>query len=317
MNVRATLAALIFLAALTAAARADSIVYIRGADASLWIARPDGTHAHKLADGHMEWPSESNNGIVVARGPGRRAVDGTAGSDIWVFKPGGHLDHRIPTPADYSTLDCPTFAPSHIHISPDGSKVAYDTWMCDHFTTFWTPIASRRLDWPNQKLGQEGTVAPAWLGNGALLLTFVSRPDGAQEFARYTPGDGDNAMGGWFSDEDWADQWYAFASSDGRKVAVVEDDAPDRMGTPSRVAIKLFSISGGTPHAECAVDIPFGPGFANVSPSFSPDGRRLLFGLPDGIHIAAIGANDDCGAIAHAPLVIPGGTQGFWSAGPP
>jgi Tol biopolymer transport system component len=314
MHIRATFAALFFVVATAASAHADSIVYIRGADATLWVARPDGTHARKLSNEPMAWPSESNTGVVVARGPGRRAPDGTAGSDIYVFAPSGRLEHRIPTPADYSTLDCPTFAPSHIHISPDGSKVAYDTWMCDHFTTFWTPISSHSLNWPNQKLGQEGGLAPAWLGNGQLLVTLGTRVSGGEAFARYQPGDGDNSASGWFSDGGWADEWYAFASSDGKKIAVVEDDAPDRLGTPSRVAIKLYSVSGADPHADCAANIPFGPGFANVSPSFSPDGKRLLFGEPDGIHIANIGTGNDCSAISRAPLVIRGGTQGFWSA---
>lgn len=314
MTVRATFAVFVFVVAASASAHADSIVYIRGADATLWIARPDGSHARKLANGHMEWPSESNNGIVVARGPGRRAPDGTAGSDIYVFSRGGHLEHRIPTPADYSNLNCPTFAPSHIHISPDGTKVAYDTWMCDHFTSFWTPVSARSLDWPNQKVGQENAVAPAWIGNGQLLLTLGTRVAGGQQFSVYKPGDGDNSSRGWFSDEGWASQWYAFTSSDGKKIAIVEDDAPDRMGTPSRVAIKLYSVAGADPHPDCEVDIPFGSGFANVSPSFSPDGKRLLFGEPDGIHVANIGTNNNCNAIKHAPLVIPGGTQGFWSA---
>jgi len=40
----------------------------------------------------------------------------------------------------------------------------------------------------------------------------------------------------------------------------------------------------------------------------------MLYGEPDGIHIANIGAENNCSAITHAPLVIPGGTQGFWSA---
>jgi hypothetical protein len=317
MNIRAALAALLFIVATSASARADSIVYINGADASLWIARSDGTHARKLSNGPMEWPSESSTGVVVARGPGRRAPDGTAGSDIYVFTDTGSLDHRIPTPADYSNLNCPTFAPSHIHISPDGAKIAYDTWMCDHFTTFWTPASSRSLNWPNQKLGQEGAVAPAWLGNGELLLTLGTRVAGGLGFARYRPGDGDNSAAGWFSDNGWAHDWYAFASSDGKKIAVVEDDAPDRLGKPSRVAIKLYSVTGAAPHADCEVDIPFGPGFANVSPSFSPDDDRMLFGEPDGIHIANIGTSNDCRAISRAPLVIRGGTQGFWGAAGP
>lgn len=317
MGIRAFLAALLFVAASSASADADSIVYINGADASLWVVHPDGTHARKLSNGPMQWPSESSNGVVVARGPGHRAPDGTAGSDIYVFSSDGHLEHRIPTPADYSTLNCPTFAPSHIHISPDATKIAYDTWMCDHFTTFWTPVSSRSLNWPNQKLGQEGAVAPAWLGNEQLLLTLGTRVAGGRGFARYRPGDGDNSATGWFSDEGWAKEWYAFASSDGKKIAVVEDDAPDRLGTPSRVAIKIYSVIGANPQPDCEVNIPFGPGFANVSPSFSPDDKRLLFGEPDGIHIANIGTTTSCGAISQAPLVIRGGTQGFWSSAGP
>jgi len=79
VTLRATFASLIFLVALCASAKADSIVYVRTSDASLWTVRSDGTHARKISDGHLEWPSESNNGIIVARGPGRRAPDGMYG----------------------------------------------------------------------------------------------------------------------------------------------------------------------------------------------------------------------------------------------
>lgn len=295
--------------------RADSIVYILGRDGSLWTARPDGSHARKLGDRGFGWPSQASTGTIVAQGPGRRAPDGTQGGDIWVFAATGKLDHRIPAPADFSTLACPTFVPQHIRISPDGSKIAYDTWMCNHFITLWTPTASRGLNWPNQKLGQQGTIVPSWLGNGQVLLSFVSRAVGAREFAIYRPGDGDNSSTGWFSDAGWASGWRAFASSDAKRIAVVEDDAADRLGTPTRVAIKLYATdgAGSTPTAICATNIPFGPGFANVSPSFSPNDEKLLFGEPDGIHVAAIGDRPDCSAIERAPLVLPGATEGFWS----
>jgi len=296
-------------------AAAESIVYIRGSDASLWIARPDGTGARKIGDGPFAWPSQANNGTIVAQGPGKRAPDGTRGGEIWVFTAAGRLDHRISAPADYSTLDCPTFAPQHIHISPDGSKIAYDTWMCNHFMSVWTPATSRGLNWPKQKAGQEGTIVPSWIGNDRLLLSYVSRPVDAQEFALYSPGAGDNALTGWFSDAGWASGWRAFASSDGKRIAVVEDDAADRLGTPARVAIKLYAAEGSSdaPTTICETNIPFGPGFANVSPSFSPNHKRLLFGLPDGIHVAEIGERPNCAAIARAPLILPGATQGFWS----
>jgi hypothetical protein len=187
--------------------------------------------------------------------------------------------------------------------------------MCNHFMTVWTPTSSRSLNWPNQKAGQEGTIAPSWLGNGQLLLSYVSRPVDGQEFALYHPGDGDNSLRGWFSDAGWATGWRASSSADGKRVAVVEDDAADRLGTPTRVAIKLYAVEGSdAPTPICETNIPFGPGFANVSPSFSPNHRRLLFGQPDGIHIAEIGERPDCSAIARAPLILPGATQGFWSA---
>ena len=70
MGIRALVTALVFIAATSASARADSIVYINSADASLWTARSDGTHARKVSNGPMEWPSESNNGVIVASGFG-------------------------------------------------------------------------------------------------------------------------------------------------------------------------------------------------------------------------------------------------------
>jgi hypothetical protein len=319
--IRSSIAAAGAVAALvlTPVAGADTIVYVHASDASLWVAQPDGSDAHQINTGPMEWPSESSTGTIVAQGPGITAPDGTSGANIYVMDGKGNVDHQITTPADYSTLSCPTYAPQHVHISPDGSKIAYDVFVCNQFTTFWTPTASTGLNWPGQTAGQEGSIVPSWVGNTQMLLSYVEAPVGAEEFATYDAGNGDNTQAGWFSDSGWPSGWRAYASTDGQRIAVVEDDAANYLGTPSRVAIKLYSAAGPPPtppSSGCEVDIPFGAGYANVAPSFSSDDRHLLFGEPDGLHVADVSDPTNCAGLSAAPLVVPGGTQGFWSSAP-
>jgi hypothetical protein len=44
-----------------------------------------------------------------------------------------------------------------------------------------------------------------------------------------------------------------------------------------------------------------------------PDGTRLAFAEPDGVHVANVSNLSNCASVT-APLVIPGATQPSWSA---
>jgi hypothetical protein len=114
-------------------------------------------------------------------------------------------------------------------------------------------------------------------------------------------------------------------SRDGTKFASIEDDAADWLGAAHNVELKLWSASGvpdaanetvPAPALKCQIDLPADPDstlwFDDAGPTFSPDGTRLAFAEPDGVHVADVSNLDDCGSIT-APLVLPGATQPFWS----
>ena len=137
------------LLAAAPAARADTIVYRRGTD--IWRMAPDGSGQTALTGGERryEWPSAADDGTIVASDETgqlwRMSLDGVAA--------GG----PIPTAATVATEDVPAETPTHVRISPDGARIAYDQVIEGDPTTLWTPAAATGLDFPGQTTGQ-----PSW-----------------------------------------------------------------------------------------------------------------------------------------------------------
>src|ERR1700712_4377034 len=111
---RIALAVLIALLAAPAGARADQIVFRR--DGQIWAMDADGTAARQLTSGPRtyEWPSQADDGTILAPDPGgtlhRLSATGTELSSM-------------PTAAVTSTDDDPAETPTHVRISPDGTKI--------------------------------------------------------------------------------------------------------------------------------------------------------------------------------------------------
>ena len=128
---------------------------------------PDGTGQRAVTHGERryEWPSMADDGTILA-------PDVTG----WLHRltpAGAALGAPLPTAAAVATEDAPAETPTHVRISPDGSRIAYDEAIDGDVTTLWTG----RATFPNQSLGQEGLVAPSWIGNDRLLLSRdVSAP---------------------------------------------------------------------------------------------------------------------------------------------
>ena len=320
------------LLAVASPAWADSLVYVKGSSTGdVWIAHPDGTAQRQVTHGGgYSWPSEADNGTIAALGPGRTAPDGTRGMDIYKMdQSGSRIGSPIPTPSDYSTLSCPTYPPNNMRISPDGSKIAYDNFVCNHFTTFWTPSNSTGLNWPNQTVGQENYGDPFWMDNTHLLLSHVGVPWNINDtFTTYATGAGDNSSSGWFGDtteadpsnpNGWATGFNAAISRQGSKLAIYEDDAANWWdGNPRQVVIRLFTTTGAPPAAptfRCQINLPasrFPHGASNDGLSFSPDGTQIAWEDTAGIHTAQVGNLSDCSAISQR-FVISGGIDPFWS----
>jgi hypothetical protein len=297
------LAALLLLAA-PVAARADTIVFQR--QGVVWAVQPDGSGEHAVTTGGgYAWPSAADDGTVAAAGPEGNLFRFTA--------KGAQIGAPTPTQATFADEDLPAEPPTHVRLSPDGTKLAYDQVTDFEPTTLWTPAGATTLDFPNQVAGQEGFVAPSWIGSAKLLLSrdvTFAEPDLAT-FALYDTDDGDDSAADWFSDDaaPWATGFDAAASRDGTRVAVVEDDAADHDGTATRVALRLFT---GTTF-RCELPLPADESYTGASPSFSPDGTRVAWAQADGIHVAALGDLSDCSAIRQRTVGKAGDTQPYWT----
>jgi WD40-like Beta Propeller Repeat len=303
----------VVLAMLVAApcARADTIVFRR--DTDVWRMAADGSGQRPVASGgfRYEWPSAADDGTIVA--------SDETGRLHRLARDGAALGEPIPTAATGATQDAPAETPTHVRISPDGTRIAYDQVIDGDPTTLWTPASSTGLEFPGQALGQAGMVAPSWIGNDRLLLSRDVTADepGAISFSLYGVGGGDDSAEPWFSDDGapWATGHDAAASRAGTRLAVLEDDAADHDGAPQRVALRLFAAAApaATPEFRCQLDLEAADTYASTSPTFSPNGTRIAWAESDGIHVAALGALDDCAAIREQVVTLPGAWEPHWS----
>jgi hypothetical protein len=285
-------AVLLALALWPSVASADTIVYRQGSD--IWAMTPDGTGQRAVTHGERryEWPSMADDGTILA-------PDVTG----WLHRltPAGVANGApIPTAATVITEDTPAEAPTHVRISPDGSRVAYDEAIDGDPTTLW---------WPgdlNQSLGQQGFVAPSWIGNDRLLVSRDISAPGGETFALYTIGGADNSAEPLFSDPGaaWATGFDAAASRSGRRIAVLADDAAESDGTPRRVALRLLLDR----EFQCEIPLEAADTYSSASPTFSPDGSRVAWAESDGIHVAGAACDDE------QVVTLPGAWEPHWSA---
>jgi hypothetical protein len=303
-----------------AAAGGGSLLYIkRGA---IHLARANGRHDVVFKRGSWSWPSMDNHGVIAALAPdGRTAPDGSNGYSVYRFRQSGRRLSHVPTPVDFSTLNYPYYPPNHVALSPDGKKIAYDYVDAanDDTPSAWTPATRFRIH------TFSNYTAPRWMGNGQLLISHlgVTLTNSQPELAVWTPTR--KSAKGWTTKlaDSWATSYNAVASRNGRKVALIEDNAADYIdGVPRRVAL-VFATASGPGHVpltrRCSIKLPVRLykrwyGTLNVGMSFRPDSNVLAWDAQNGIWAAKTRALASCSASSlHAHLWIRGGADPYFS----
>lgn len=294
---RTVVAALAALALAPGAAAADTIVYQRGGD--IRAVRPDGSGDRLVAQGAYAWPSAADDGTIAA-------VD-AAGAIHRLTPKGVEIGAPLPTAATTATEDARAEPPTHVRISPDAQRIAYDELISDEATTLWTPFAATGLDFPGQSAGQEELESPSWIGSDRLLLSrdVAALGTDVSTFALYTVGGGDDSAADWFSDarSDWASSFEGTAARNGHRIAVLADDAPEYAGIPRRAELRIYEDLKPV----CDIKLPAIENVGHASPTFSPDGTKLAWAEEDGIHIGTCGGTQSV-------IAEPGAWEPYWSA---
>lgn len=294
-----------------ALAQASSMVYVQ--NGNVWIAAPDGSHATAVtADGTAadpyRSPSESDAGTIAAlRGTYIYRLSQTGRQ---LNSPIQLLDTR---PDALST----PFTPQGAAISPDGSNVAY--WFvsqCFSFISGGYVACSRvQVTAADRNTASVDTSSdyrgyPAWIGNDTVALL-----NGPYGFVRAVNASEDDS---WFQDPgDPSDAFDLAVDRTAGRIAVVRGPSLDKQ----RSQIYLYKAAGLPPAQATLACVLSNPrNLPYSSPTWSPDSSKLAWAHPDGIHVADSPVLDpsNCqGVISNERLILPGGSQPFWSPADP
>ena len=310
--------------ALAASAEASSIVFIKRGD--VWISKSNGKGQRAITkDGTpgnaYRSPAYSNKGVITAV-KGRR--------DVHFFNRRGK---RIRKKRDLTGGPTPPFDSVIVDhaISPDGRRLASTLWITtraqsprpgepagtDYQTSVWYTRASN-----GQINGTtDGAQNPTWV-TGSLPVVFA--PYVYHSADAWTVNLGNpNSPTQWFQDRavvDVLDPSDGEPLNDGEltrrrdQIAVVRGPSTTASSAPTMIRVYAVSSLSARPTERC--DLRSAPNSRIESPSWSPDGKSLVWSEASGIWISPIaGGSGDCGAAPRR--LIAGGSQPDWGPAKP
>jgi pyruvate/2-oxoglutarate dehydrogenase complex dihydrolipoamide acyltransferase (E2) component len=306
-GLRALALATAVLAAVPAAASADSIVFLK--DYNVWLAAPDGSKLTQVTtDGTYERPylspSQADDGTIAV----------SKGTEIVRLRQNGEVINRLDPPPLVDSVSHPVDGtPVDVAISPDGTKIAWS------FVNYSCPVgascgaravtgytAADHLTPPEQLAGALYTSNPSWAGNARTL----SSAGYGHQINVHDLGPGTTDVH-WFDDQDIfpgasnTDLSDAELTRSGDKIALVRGYGDDTR----LLTLETNGAPPALPRPVCVTS----PDKKIQGPSWSPDGTALAVGDSDGITVLRNVPSDDaqCAAM-QVRTVVPGGSEPDW-----
>jgi hypothetical protein len=302
-----------------AAAGGGSLVYVKGG--VIHVARADGSHDRIVKRGRWYYTSMSNHGLIAAmKTDGRTAPDGSTGYSVYLIRPSGKVVGRVPTPVDASNSSCPIAPSEHVALSPDGTKVAFDYFDCNGEFAAWMPAKNRLKP---HVFGDY--YAPQWRSAQQMVISHFGTTvtSGQATVGLWTTG---RQPTGWTAGlaDSWATSYHAAATRDGKKIALIEDDAANYIdAVPRHVRLVFGTAAGPGRHvtARCGISLPAklyaASNWQGTTPAvlnFRTDGNVLAWDAGNGIWTANTRALTSCSKTSlRAHLWIRGGGYPYFS----
>lgn len=329
MRLRTTAALVVALALAAAApAAADSISYLKGGD--IWLTTADGSRQLQVTtSGIYSYASQADDGTFIA----------LTGERLHKLSRDGTVLADFDTPVSDGPKKGPNenyfMGPYEPEISPDGKLVSYSyAWYHERFdhtcncirygTDSGTAITypDRQTSWDEFGGPLTGWMFASWMSNDTLLRSYAGRAFAEEAVVnRVGPGKGDDDMISWLDSTFDMDEVYQLRDGEitrkGDKAAFVTYDVAHH-GESYRSGfnrIRIYRMTGPPPARPEACFWFDGPDEADLmsSPSFSPDGSRLVWQYGGGIAVADIpDLSGGCQSPTTFNDLVSAGTQPDW-----